>query len=192
MFQTVPLSIIRSFSLYTQQWYMSYRFADSLWAVSGRNGSIVLILLASCMTYTTAVCTVKNPWCWTEELSETCRVSFQKNKFEKLVHLVGFIIRKFHNAESSERQIPLHSIINEHWLFYCVEEYKKRIRKEKKAYYLIDNWCENLKTRTKLEPGKCKDGTEPVPATICQCQSLLLPKCSVSCTWDSLLLTERF
>jgi hypothetical protein len=29
MFQTVHLSIIRSFSLYTQQWYMSYRFADS-------------------------------------------------------------------------------------------------------------------------------------------------------------------
>jgi len=30
MFRTVPVSIIRSFSLYTQQWYMSYRFADSL------------------------------------------------------------------------------------------------------------------------------------------------------------------
>ena len=30
MFRTVPLSIIRSFSLYTQQWYMSYSFADSL------------------------------------------------------------------------------------------------------------------------------------------------------------------
>jgi len=30
MFRTVPLSIIASFSLYTQQWYMSYRFADSL------------------------------------------------------------------------------------------------------------------------------------------------------------------
>ena len=25
MFRTVPLSIVRSFSLYTQQWYMSYR-----------------------------------------------------------------------------------------------------------------------------------------------------------------------
>ena len=37
MFQTVPLSIIRSFALYTQQWYMSYRFADSLRAGSGRN-----------------------------------------------------------------------------------------------------------------------------------------------------------
>ena len=29
MFQTVPLSIIRSFALYTQQWYMLHRFADS-------------------------------------------------------------------------------------------------------------------------------------------------------------------
>ena len=29
MFRTVPLSIIRSFSLYTQQWYMSYSSADS-------------------------------------------------------------------------------------------------------------------------------------------------------------------
>jgi len=31
MFRTVPLySIIRSFPVYTQQWYMSYRLADSL------------------------------------------------------------------------------------------------------------------------------------------------------------------
>jgi hypothetical protein len=35
-----------------------------------------------------------NSWWWTEELSETCRVSCQ-NKFVKLVHLVGFIIKKF-------------------------------------------------------------------------------------------------
>jgi len=28
------------FSLYTQQWYMSYRFADSLRAGSGRNSQI--------------------------------------------------------------------------------------------------------------------------------------------------------
>jgi hypothetical protein len=56
----------------------------------------ILILLASCqqtcMTYTIAVCTVKNSWWWAEELSETCRFSLQ-NKFEKLVHLVDFIIR---------------------------------------------------------------------------------------------------
>jgi len=30
MFRTVPLSIIRSSSLYTQQWYMSYRFCGQL------------------------------------------------------------------------------------------------------------------------------------------------------------------
>jgi len=36
-------------------------------------------------------------------LSETCRVSFQ-NKFEKLVRLVGFIIRNYHDARSVERQ----------------------------------------------------------------------------------------
>jgi len=36
MFRTVPLSIIKSFSLHTQQWYMSYRFADSLRAAKFR------------------------------------------------------------------------------------------------------------------------------------------------------------
>ena len=44
--------------------------------------SSVLILLASCqqtcVTYTIAVCTLKNSWWRTEELSETCRVLFQK------------------------------------------------------------------------------------------------------------------
>ena len=69
MFRTVPLSIIRSFSLYTQQ-------------LQQNQTSSVLILLASCqqtyMTYTIAVCTLKNSWWWTEELSETCRVLFQK------------------------------------------------------------------------------------------------------------------
>ena len=34
-----------------------------------------------------------NSWWGTDELSETCRVSWQ-NKFVKLVHLVGFIVKK--------------------------------------------------------------------------------------------------
>jgi len=89
MFRTVPLSIISSFSQYTQQWYTSYR----LRAGSGRS---ILILLASCqrncMAYTIAVCTVKTP----DDGQRNCPkyVEFySKNKFEKLVHLVGFIIR---------------------------------------------------------------------------------------------------
>jgi hypothetical protein len=95
MFQTVPLSIIRSTSLYTQQWYMSHRFADSLRAGSGWNA----VPSWSCsqavskhVWHTIAVCTVKNSWWWTEECPK--HVEFHsKNKFEKLVHLVGFIIR---------------------------------------------------------------------------------------------------
>ena len=34
------------------------------------------------MTYTTAVCTVKKSRWWTEELSETCRILFQKQIWE--------------------------------------------------------------------------------------------------------------
>jgi len=91
MFQTVPLSIIRSLALYTEKWYMSYRFCCQ----------------ETCMTYTIAECTVLNPWWWMEELYETCIILFQ-NKFEKLVRLVGFIIRVYHNAWSSECQINLY------------------------------------------------------------------------------------
>jgi hypothetical protein len=87
MFRTVPLSIIRSYSLYTQQWYMSYRFVDAF-------KQLLESCLQTCMTYTIAECTVNNPWWWTEGLSETCRISFQ-NKFEKWLNLICFIIRKF-------------------------------------------------------------------------------------------------
>jgi len=65
MFRTVPLSIIRSSALYTQQWYMSYY-------------NLLASCQQTCMTYTINVCTVQNSWWWTEELSETCRVSFQE------------------------------------------------------------------------------------------------------------------
>ena len=91
MFRTFPLSIIRSFSLYTQQWYMSYRFC---WQLASRirmeprtelvpSCSCPQAVTVTCMTYTVAVCTVKNSWWWTEKLSETCRVSlFQKQIWE--------------------------------------------------------------------------------------------------------------
>jgi hypothetical protein len=45
-----------------------------------------------------------NSWWWIEELSETCRVSC-RSKFVKLVHLFGFIIKKFfYDARSHERK----------------------------------------------------------------------------------------
>ena len=54
---------------------MSYRFADSSQAV-------------------------RKPVC--TSVFETCRVLSQN--FEKFVHLVGFIIRIYHDARSAERQ----------------------------------------------------------------------------------------
>jgi len=58
----------------------------------------ILILLTShqymCMTYTIAVCTVENSWWWTEELSETCRISFQ-NKILRNSASSRFYYKKF-------------------------------------------------------------------------------------------------
>jgi len=79
MFRTVPLSINRSFSLNTQQWYMSYRFVVC--------GSEKLLMM--------------------DRVTVRKHIEFySKNKFENLVHLVGFIIRIYHDARPPERQVP--------------------------------------------------------------------------------------
>ena len=73
------------YSLYTQQWYMSYRQLSSrarkLSTIPDWHMPLLKLQWINC-------------WWWTEELSETCIVSCQ-NKFVKLVHLVGFIMKKF-------------------------------------------------------------------------------------------------
>ena len=89
----------------------TYRFADSLLARWEQ----------TCMTYTIAVCTVKNSWWWTEELSETCVEFYSKNKFEKLMQLVGFIIRIYRDTRSPERQfIAIHGHLNVNLSRYTV------------------------------------------------------------------------
>jgi hypothetical protein len=60
---------------------------------SGQHMLLLESCLQTCMTYTTAECTVNNYWWWAEELPETCRFLCQ-NKFVKLVNLFGFIIKK--------------------------------------------------------------------------------------------------
>jgi len=104
MSRTVPLSIIRSLSLYTQQWYMSYNSADSLRAGSGRNwfGSAAggfpswscSQAVGRTVWHITFLCV---QWKTPDDAQRNCpkHVDFySKNKFEKLLHLVGFIIRK--------------------------------------------------------------------------------------------------
>jgi len=69
----------------------------------------VLILLASCqqtcMTYTTAVCTVKKLLMMDRETVRNMYSFIPENKFEKLAHLVGFVVRIYHDARPHERQI---------------------------------------------------------------------------------------
>jgi len=68
MFRAVPLSIIRSFSLYTQQWCAQRKTPDD------------------------------------GQRNRPKHVEFHsKNEFEKLVHIVGFITRIYHDARSPER-----------------------------------------------------------------------------------------
>ena len=90
MFRTVPLSIIRSFSLYTQQWYMSYRFADSLRAGSVPSRSCSQAVSKSVWHIPLLCVKCKTP----DDGQRNCPKHAQfysKNKFEKLVYLVGFV-----------------------------------------------------------------------------------------------------
>ena len=93
MFRTVPLSIIRSFSLYTQQWCMSYRFAANLRAGSGRNRFPARKLAAKPVWHITLLCV---QWKTPDDGQRNCpkHVEFySKIKFEKSVHLIGSIIK---------------------------------------------------------------------------------------------------
>ena len=98
MFGTVHLSIIRNFLHCTHSNGVCH--IGLLTACEQDQDEIsVLILLASCMTYTIAVCTVKKT---PDDGQRNCpkHVEFySKNKLEKLVHLVGFIIRMKHIAQ---------------------------------------------------------------------------------------------
>jgi len=67
----------------------------------------------TCMTYTSAVCTVKKKT--PDDGQRNCPKNvefYSKNKFEKLVRIFAFIIRIYHDVRSPERQI-YHRITNQ-------------------------------------------------------------------------------
>ena len=94
MFRTVPLSIIRGFSLYTWQWYKSYRFTDSLRGESVWNPFLSCSQAVSKrLWHIPSLCVQwKPPHDGQKNWPKHVELHF-KNKFEKLMHLVGFIIR---------------------------------------------------------------------------------------------------
>jgi len=78
---------------------MSYMFADSLWALTKPVWHIPLL----CVQWKTPDDGQRN---YLKHVA-----FYSKNKFEKLVHLVGFIIRIYHDAWSPERQIGALNLI---------------------------------------------------------------------------------
>ena len=99
IFRTVLLSIIRS--LFTVHSAMVYVIQALYTQLSSRTRMDFAVPSWSCSkavykhVWHIPLLSVQwtNSWWWTDELSETCRVSWQ-NKFVKLVHLVGFITNK--------------------------------------------------------------------------------------------------
>ena len=98
MFRTDPLSIIRSFSLCTQKWYMS--FIQVCWEFASRIRMECPDLdrkLSANLYDVQHFCVYgkKTPDNWQRNCPKHVEF-YSKNKFEKLVHLVGFIMRTYH------------------------------------------------------------------------------------------------
>ena len=95
-FRAVPLSIIRSSSLYTQQWYISYRFADSGKQDQDGTAGPSWSCSQAVSKHVWHIPLLRVQWKTPDDGQSNCpkHADFNsKNKFEKLVHLVGFIIR---------------------------------------------------------------------------------------------------
>ena len=108
MFQTVLCPSSGVFSLYTQQWYICWQLASRIrtelvqsWSYSQAVSKPVWHIPLLCVQW-------KTP----DDGQRNCpkHVDFySKNKFEKIVHLAGFIIRIYHAARSPEGQfITMH------------------------------------------------------------------------------------
>jgi len=101
MFRTVPLSIITSFSLYTQQWYMSHRFTVLLTVALQFRPDPARMLSAYVSAYVWHIPLLCVQWKTPDDGQRNCpkHVEFySKNEFEKSVHLVGFIIRMYEDV----------------------------------------------------------------------------------------------
>jgi len=110
MFRPVPLSIIRSFSLYTAMVYVIQVTVAA--CEQDQNGTAVPSWSCSQAVSKPVwhIPLLYVQWKTPDDGQRNCPKHlefYSKNKFEKLVHLVGCIIRIYHDARSPERQIHL-------------------------------------------------------------------------------------
>jgi len=91
----------------------------------------------------------------TQILSDICKESYSKNKFEKLVLLVGFVIRIYHDARSSKCQIFVSGLFNDFesssdYLVLKEKMNKKCGRKHSWARTITDIFLKSMRNITKI------------------------------------------
>jgi len=121
MFRTVPVSIVRGFfTIHTAMVYViqvCWQFASRIMTKPYMFRTVSLSFITSSSLYTQQavsksvwhVCTLKK----SDDGQRNCpkHVKFHsKNKFEKLVHLVDFIMRIYHDERPPERQIRMYLV----------------------------------------------------------------------------------
>jgi hypothetical protein len=143
------------YSLHTQQWYMSYRHcthsfrAGPVW---NRVPSWSCSKAVFKFVWPIPLPSVQwiNSWWWADELPETCRVSC-RSKFGKLVHLVGFIIKKFVRMQHGHMNVKLHVMFMSCVCWLRMAQFKRywhklevlqqiKRRLNLKNWYLIKFW----------------------------------------------------
>ena len=101
MFRTVLLPIIRRFfTVHTAMVYV----IQVCWQLASRIRTVPSWSCSQAVWHVPLLCV---QWKTPDDEQRKCskHVEFHsKNKFEKLVHLVGFIMRIYHDARSAERQ----------------------------------------------------------------------------------------
>jgi len=119
MFRKVPLSIIRSFSLYTQQWYMPYRFADSLRA-NCQLASFTRLYRDARWTEQKKTASSSSGWRLIEGVYFCIHVTYiYFTTFYITAQITQFICREILNMMASERRNTNCSSFRTHSLISC-------------------------------------------------------------------------
>ena len=135
MFRTVRLSIIRSlFTVHSAMVYVIqvYRQLSSRIRMELRVPSWSCSKAVYKPVWHITLLSVQwiNSWWWTDELSETCRISCQ-NKFVKLVNLVGFVIKRllvYNYTSNSLSYLATHLGVRFYWSIVCIFIYLRQAK----------------------------------------------------------------